>query len=191
MTETSDKLKDIINNATDDVTTFFESHYIPKVSKEEYELAKAKMREILEGYNGKDNIPEDVMPFYNAWSWKVYSYSKERMIENMEDMDKRRALHNFASMILDTALRQLELVGCKGCNALQPSQMTAFYTCMERGIIRGTENLEIMIRQKPEAFHDLCSFLELILMKEKNENQKILPIVVYPSPKCGAWFGQI
>lgn len=191
MTETPDKIKDIINNATDDVTTFFESHYIPNVQKPEYELAKAKMRQILEDYGGKDNIPEDVMPFYNAWAWKVYSYSKDAMIQNMEDMDRRKALNNLASTILDMALKELENVNCPVCRTLSPSQITAFYTCMERGLIRGTENLEIMVKKKPEAFSNLCSFLETELAKEKNENLKILPIVVYPSPKCGAWFGQI
>jgi len=173
MTETPDKIKDIINNATDDVTTFFESHYIPNVQKPEYELAKAKMQA------------------NNAWAWKVYSYSKDAMIQNMEDMDRRKALNNLASTILDMALKELENVNCPVCRTLSPSQITAFYTCMERGLIRGTENLEIMVKKKPEAFSNLCSFLETELAKEKNENLKILPIVVYPSPKCGAWFGQI
>lgn len=191
MTETTDKINNIINTATDDVTKFFEEHYIPNVTKEQYELAKAKMREILESYGGKENIPTDVMPFYNAWSWKVYSYSKDRMLENMEDMDKRRELNNLASMVLDIALRELDSGNCPGCNTLTPSQMTAFYTCMERGLIRGTENLELFVRKAPEQFSNLCSFLETELAKEKNENLKILPIVVYPSPKCGCWYGQI
>ena len=44
MTTSREKLEGIINNATDDVTVFFEEHYIPGVTKEQYELAKAKMR---------------------------------------------------------------------------------------------------------------------------------------------------
>jgi len=187
MTETTDKINNIINTATDDVTKFFEEHYIPGVTKEQYELAKAKMREILESYHGKENIPTDVMPFYNAWAWKVYSYSKDRMLENMEDMDRRKSLHNIASMALDVALRGLDAIG----KTLSPSQMTAFYTCIERGLIRGTENLELLATKAPEQFSNLCSLCERELEKERNENLKILPIVVYPSPKCGCWYGQI
>jgi hypothetical protein len=184
MTETTDKINDIINNATDDVTLFFEGHYIPGVTKDQYELAKAKMREILESYNGKDNIPADVMPFYNAWAWKVYSYSKDAMLQNMEDMDKRKALHNLASKVLDIAMNEQKKL-------LTKSQITAFYTLMERGLIRGTENLELLARKDAEKFYNLCSLCERLLETEKNENLRILPIVVYPTPKCGCWFDQI
>lgn len=184
MTETVDKINKIINDATDPVTREFEEHYIPGVLKPEYELAKAKMRGILEDYGGKDNIPEDVMPFYKAWSWKVYSYSKDRMIDNMEDMDKRKALNNLASKVLDIAMNEQKQL-------LTKSQITAFYTMMERGLIRGTENLELLARKDAEDFYNLCSLCERLLEAERNENLKILPIVVYPTPKCGCWFGQL
>jgi hypothetical protein len=183
-TSTVNKINTIIDTALDPVTRDFEEHYIPGVLKPEYELAKAKMRQLLEGYGGKDKIPEDVMPFYKAWSWKVYSYSKDRMIDNMEDMDKRKALHNLASKVLDIAMNEQKKL-------LTKSQITAFYTLMERGLIRGTENLELLARKDAEKFYNLCSLCERLLETEKNENLRILPIVVYPTPKCGCWFDQI
>lgn len=184
MTETVDKMKGIIDNANDPVTRDFEEHYIPGVLKPEYELAKSKMREILEGYNGKDNIPEDVMPFYKAWSYKVYSYSKDRMLENMEDMDKRREKYNLASKILDLALTE-------GQQKLSASQIAAFYAMMERNEIIGTENLEILVKKSPETFANLCSYCETLLAREKETNIRMKPIIVYPSPKCGRWFDDL
>ena len=184
MTETVDKMNKIINEATDPITLEFEEHYIPNVKKPEYELAKAKMREILEGYNGKENIPEDVMPFYKAWSWKVYSYSKDRMLENMENMDKRREKYNLASKILDLALTE-------GKQKLTPSQITAFYTLMERNEIIGTENLELLVRKSPESFSNLCTYCETLIAREKETNIRLKPIMVYPSPKCGRWFDDL
>jgi len=184
MTETTDKINNIIDTATDDVTKFFEEHYIPNVTKEQYELAKAKMREILESYGGKDNIPTDVMPFYNAWAWKVYSYSKDRMLENMENMDKRREKYNLASKILDLALTE-------GQQKLSASQIAAFYAMMERNEIIGTENLEILVKKSPETFANLCSYCETLLAGEKETNIRMKPIIVYPSPKCGRWFDDL
>ena len=184
MTETVDKINTIINDATDPVTRDFEEHYIPGVLKPEYELAKAKMREILEGYNGKDNIPEDVMPFYKAWSYKVYSYSKDAMIDNMDNMDRRREKNNLASTILDLALTE-------GQQKLSASQIAAFYAMMERNEIIGTENLEILVKKSPETFANLCSYCETLLAREKETNIRMKPIIVYPSPKCGRWFDDL
>ena len=184
MTETVDKMKGIIDNANDPVTRDFEEHYIPNVSRPAYELAKSKMREILEGYNGKENIPEDVMPFYKAWSWKVYSYSKDRMLENMENMDKRREKFTLASTLLDLAMKE-------GEQKLTSSQQTAFYIMMERGMILGTENIELMIRKSPEQFSNMCSYCETLIAREKETNIKLKPIIVYPSTKCGRWFDDL
>jgi len=183
-TSTVDKINTIIDTALDPVTRDFEEHYIPNVSRPAYELAKAKMREILEGYNGKDNIPEDVMPFYKAWSYKVYSYSKDRMLENMENMDKRREKYNLASKILDLALTE-------GQQKLSASQIAAFYAMMERNEIIGTENLEILVKKSPETFANLCSYCETLLAREKETNIRMKPIIVYPSPKCGRWFDDL
>jgi len=184
MTETVDKMKGIIDNANDPVTRDFEEHYIPGVLKPEYELAKAKMREILEGYNGKDNIPEDVMPFYKAWSYKVYSYSKDAMIDNMDNMDRRREKNNLASTILDLAMTE-------GGQRLTASQITSFYITMERGLILGTENLKLFVKNSPEQFANLCSYVETLLAREKDSNIRMKPIIVYPSPKCGRWFDDL
>lgn len=184
MTETVDKINKIINDATDPITREFEEHYIPGVLKPEYELAKAKMRQLLEGYGGKDKIPEDVMPFYKAWSYKVYSYSKDRMLENMENMDKRREKYNLASKILDLALTE-------GQQKLSASQIAAFYAMMERNEIIGTENLEILVKKSPETFANLCSYCETLLAREKETNIRMKPIIVYPSPKCGRWFDDL
>lgn len=186
MTETKDKIENIIRDASnfDDVTQRFEQHYIPNVSKADYEKAKSMMKDILTQYKGRDNIPEDVMPFYWASMYKVYSYSKDAMLKNMEDMDKRKALNNLASKVLDIAMNEQKKL-------LTKSQITAFYTFMERGLIRGTENLELLARKDTEEFYNLCSLCERLLETEKNENLRILPIVVYPTPKCGCWFDQI
>jgi hypothetical protein len=47
-----EKIETIINDAKgiDPITNDFEEHYIPGVTKQRYELAKAQMRQILEKY---------------------------------------------------------------------------------------------------------------------------------------------
>lgn len=177
-----EKIETIINDAKgiDPITNDFEEHYIPGVTKQRYELAKAQMRQILEKYKGKENVPEDVMPSYKNLSYIVYSYTKDAMLDNMENMDKRRERHNLATKVLDVYMFENE-------NYLTPSQITAFTALMERGLIRGTENLENFVRKSPETFYLFCSFCEEVLYGEK-EGRTILPIVVYPSPKCGRWY---
>ena len=155
----------------------FEANYVSGVKKEEYDTAKEIMANLLDRYNGKDELMKHDYDYqrYRKASYLVYSYSKDQMEKSFADSKTRKERRNLLNKFFDDHQHLLFDV--------PEFALQAIKVYNEMLLLRGLENLEALYRRADspkEAFNNLGNELYNVLGYMKNPP----PCVILAVRKC-------
>ena len=174
--------------AEDYVGKDFEAHYIPDVTKEQYQKAKNVMTNLLAKYGGQEDLEKDEADWaaYKAHRYIVASYSDDQYKKWMNNRKGLAERKNKWAAFLEAHSHLVFDLSCFARNAIDEF--------VESGKLRGLENLESLYTRANNPKETFNNLGNIIYVVQRDMGEKAPALLILPSAHCGAdwkWMGDI